>query len=154
MTGDPKLEEAAAKRIAQEKICAAWALQKTIDQLCDLFHGMDDPYLRDRAQDIRVVGLRIRDRLSGGSSIGTSAQDIILAAEDISPADVMELDLKRVRGILTQEGGPTSHTAILSRGLHIPALVCVTGLQDSAREGDPVIIDGLGGNVLIQQGYL
>lgn len=150
MTGDPKLEEAAAKRIAQEKICAAWALQKTIDQLCDLFHGMDDPYLRDRAQDIRVVGLRIRDRLSGGSSIGTSAQDIILAAEDISPADVMELDLKRVRGILTQEGGPTSHTVILSRGLHIPALVCVTGLQDSAREGDPVIIDGLGGNVLIQ----
>ena len=52
-------------------------------------------------------------------------------------------------GIVTTEGGPTSHTAILSRGLHIPGLAGVTGLVDIAREREPIIVDGLGGCVLL-----
>lgn len=152
MTRDPKLVESAFKRIASEQICAAWALTKTIDSLCEIFRNMDDPYLKDRAQDVRVVGLRIRDRLAGQKEAYAASEDIILAAEDISPADIMDIDLKKLRGIVTREGGPTSHTAILARGLHIPALVCVTGLMVTAREGDQAIIDGLGGNVLIAPG--
>ncbi len=149
MTRDPKLGGAAARRIAEEGICASWALHKTIEELGRIFDAMDDPYLRERAQDIRSVGSRIKGWLTGAAEREAEDADIILAAEDISPADVMDVDLKRIRGILTQEGGPTSHTSILSRGLHIPALVCVTGLRLAAREGDSVIVDGLGGGVLI-----
>lgn len=149
MAQDPKLVKSTRQLIAKEQVCAAWALSTVMNQLCEIFRGMDDPYLKDRAQDIRVVGLRILGKLSGADGHGALGDDIILAAEDISPADVMDLDARRIRGIVTREGGITSHTAILARGMHIPALVNVTNLMMAAREGDRVIIDGLAGNVLI-----
>ena len=146
---DPKLLDAAIRRVAHKKICAAWALSHTVDELCALFQGMDDPYLRDRAQDIRTVGLRLAECLAGRPSGGGGDVPCILAAEDISPADVMELKPGSVLGILTQEGGLTSHTAILSRGMHIPALTGVSDLLATAREGEEVILDGLSGCVLL-----
>lgn len=146
---DPKLLDSACARIRKELICAPWALDRTVEDLCDVFRGMDDPYLRDRAQDIRAVGLRLRERLAGTRHRRNSGTPGVLAAEDLSPADVMELNLQGVLGILTAEGGPTSHTAILSRSLHIPALVGVTGLLNAVRDEDQVIVDGLGGCVLL-----
>ncbi|MBQ9451707.1 MAG: phosphoenolpyruvate--protein phosphotransferase [Desulfovibrio sp.] len=147
---DPKLINAALTRISHKLICASWALKLTVDELCMLFRSMDDPYLRDRAQDIRAVGLRLREYLYPGEGQNdVSENDGILVAEDLSPADVMELNLNRVQGILTAEGGPTSHTAILSRGLRIPYLADVTGLLESAREEEPLIVDGLSGCVLL-----
>lgn len=149
MTRDPKLVNAILSRIEHRLVCAAWALKLTIEELCALFRDMDDPYLRDRAQDIRAVGLRLREGLTENPSRNSSGQTDILIAEDISPADVMELDLDCVQGILTEEGGPTSHTAILSRSLRIPCLAGVTGLLGIARENEQVIVDGLGGRVLL-----
>ncbi|WP_298033204.1 phosphoenolpyruvate--protein phosphotransferase [uncultured Desulfovibrio sp.] len=145
---DPRLLDAALVRIEHKKICASWALNHTVEELCALFQGMDDPYLRDRTQDIRAVGLRLRECLSGAQHDNAVSAPSVLVAEDLSPADVMELNLEGVLGILTAEGGPTSHTAILSRGLHIPALVGVTGLLNTAREDERIILDGLGGCVL------
>lgn len=146
---DPKLLDSACARIRKELICAPWALDRTVEDLCDVFRGMDDPYLRDRAQDIRAVGLRLRERLAGTRPRRNAEGPSVLAAEDLSPADVMELNLQGVLGILTAEGGPTSHTAILSRSLHIPALVGVTGLLNAVRDEDQVIVDGLTGCVLL-----
>lgn len=146
---DPKLVDSACALVEKEGICAPWALERTVEDLCAIFRKLDDPYLRDRAQDIRAVGLRLRDGLAGSQTNRTNEQPGILAAEDLSPADVMELNLKGILGILTSEGGPTSHTAILSRGMHIPALVGVTGLLRSAHEGDSIIVDGLSGRVLL-----
>lgn len=145
---DPKLLDAALARIEHKKICASWALNHTVEELCALFRGMDDPYLRDRAQDIRAVGLRLRECLAGAQHDNAVSGPSVLVAEDLSPADVMELNLDDVLAILTAEGGSTSHTAILSRGLHIPALVGVTGLLNTAREDERIIVDGLGGCVL------
>ncbi len=149
MAADPKLMSSTRQLIDREKVNAAWALSRVVGQLCEVFSGMDDPYLRDRAQDVRVVGLRILAKLTGAARQECLRRDIVLAAETVSPADVMDLDAGRIRGIITREGGITSHTAILARGMHIPALVCVTNLMVAAREGDSVIIDGLAGNVLI-----
>ncbi|MBQ3060799.1 MAG: phosphoenolpyruvate--protein phosphotransferase [Desulfovibrio sp.] len=146
---DPKLLNAALARIEHKCICAAWALRHTVEELCELFRSMDDPYLRDRAQDIRAVGLRLRECLTGRQPRDRSQSPSVLTAEDLSPADVMEMDLNGVLGIITVEGGPTSHTAILSRGLHIPALVGVTGLLENALENETVIVDGLSGCVLL-----
>lgn len=148
LASDPRLLGAALARIRHRKICAAWALEETVAELCELFRGMDDPYLRDRAQDVRATGLRLGAALYGETA-KPSASVGILAAEDLSPADVMELEPKAILGILTSEGGPTSHTAILARSLRVPALVGVTGLADAAREGEMVIVDGLSGRVLL-----
>ena len=149
LASDPRLMGTALARIRHRKICAAWALEETVEELCELFRGMDDPYLRDRAQDVRAMGLRLAEALRGGSAPRGDASAGILVAEDLSPADVMELDTAGVLGILTAEGGPTSHTAILARSLRVPALVGVTGLTEAARDGENVIVDGLSGCVLL-----
>ena len=146
---DPKLVGSALSRIEKELVCAAWALDSTVEQLCSIFRNMDDPYLRDRAQDIRAVGLRLRECLAGSCALPAAAGAGILAAQDLSPADVMDMDFKDVRAVITAEGGPTSHTAILSRGLHIPALVGVTGLLETGKPGEKVIVDGLNGCLLL-----
>ncbi len=146
---DPKLVGSALSRIEKELVCAAWALDSTVEQLCSIFRNMDDPYLRDRAQDIRAVGLRLRECLAGSCALPAASGAGILAAQDLSPADVMDMDFKDVRAVLTAEGGPTSHTAILSRGLHIPALVGVTGLLETGKPGEKVIVDGLNGCLLL-----
>lgn len=150
MTRDPKLVNSTCQLVEKEHVGAAWALNNVVNQLVEVFRSIDDPYLKDRAQDVRVVGMRILNHLSGTTREEASpGANLILAAEDVSPADIMDLDVRSIRGIVTREGGITSHTAILARGMHIPALVCVTNLLVAAREGDTVIIDGLGGNVLI-----
>ena len=66
---DPKLVGSALSRIEKELVCAAWALDSTVEQLCSIFRNMDDPYLRDRAQDIRAVGLRLRECLAGSCAL-------------------------------------------------------------------------------------
>lgn len=150
MARDPKLLDATLARIECNKICASWALEQTIEELCILFEGMDDPYLRDRAQDIRSVGLRISDSLA--SSQRTRMFDntgSILVAEDISPADVIEIQMSNIHGLLTTQGGMTSHTAILARGQRIPALAGVNRLLETAKEGEIAILNGLEGYVLL-----
>ena len=72
----------------------------------------------------------------------------VLMAEDLSPADVMDMDFSGVQALVTAQGGPTSHTAILARGLRIPALVGLPDVLATVREGDSVIVDGVGGILL------
>ncbi len=149
MTRDPKIANSTCKLIENEHYGASYALNQVMTELVEAFRSIDDPYLRDRAQDVRVVCMRVLDHLSGLCQLHEKEDNLILAAEDISPADIMDLDVSTIRGIMTREGGITSHTAILARGMHIPALVCVTNLLVATRDGDTAIIDGLGGNVLI-----
>lgn len=150
MARDPKLLDASLARIEHKKISASWALSQTIEELCALFEEMDDPYLRDRSQDIRTVGLRMRDFLvDKGKKSDINAPYGILIAEDISPADIVEVNLSAVQGILTAQGGTTSHTAILARGQRIPALAGVNDLLSMAREGETAIINGLEGYALL-----
>lgn len=147
---DPKLLKDAGRRIREEHLCASWALEKTVDALCATFRNMEDPYLRDRAQDIRAVGLRIQAKLSGKEAPAREhAAPCIHAAEDLSPADTLDLKVDRILALVTAEGGPTSHTAILARSLRIPAVVGVTGILEDARDGDFVIVDALRGCVYI-----
>ncbi|WP_299393537.1 phosphoenolpyruvate--protein phosphotransferase [uncultured Desulfovibrio sp.] len=145
---DPKLLESAARKIESDLICASWALDETINQLCALFDKMEDPYLRDRAQDIRAVGLRLRESLQGAHAVVAPEEACVLMAEDLSPADVMDMDFSGVQALVTAQGGPTSHTAILARGLRIPALVGLPDVLATVHEGDSVIVDGVGGVLL------
>lgn len=150
MARDPKLLDATLSRIECKQICASWALEQTIEELCVLFEGMDDPYLRDRTQDIRSVGLRIGDVLTSTQRSRTfESAGGILVAEDISPADVIEIPMNSIHGLLTTQGGMTSHTAILARGQRIPALAGINKLLETAKDGELAILNGLEGYVLL-----
>ncbi|GFM36911.1 phosphoenolpyruvate--protein phosphotransferase [Desulfovibrio psychrotolerans] len=147
---DPKLMLAAATRIRERLITAEWALEQSVETIAAAFSAIDDPYIRERIQDVRVVADRIMQRLLGGySSTRALAERMVLMAHDLTPADAIELELDKIMSFATSEGGKTSHTGILARSLQIPAIVGVEGLEESARDGELVIIDALRGRILI-----
>lgn len=150
MARDTKLLDASLSRIQHSHICASWALSQTIEELCAMFESMDDAYLRDRAQDVRSVGLRICEFLVREHQPECSAlPQGILAAEDLSPADVVDGSLGSIYGLLTEQGGTTSHTAILARGQRIPAIAGINDLLNISKDGEMAIINGLEGYVLL-----
>lgn len=145
---DPQIMQGAKARIRRRKICAAWALSETIEELRKLFSDMADPYLCDRAQDIKIIGRSLGNALDGVKNSFQCDFNGILAAFDLSPAHVLELQLDGIQGLATVEGGITSHTAILARGLKVPAVVGVMRLFEVARYGEIVIVDGFSGSIL------
>lgn len=99
-------------------------------------------YMAERAGDLADVAQRIIAHLRGVAAPGvpTSDEPFILVAPDLAPADTALLDLAKVLGLITRDGGPTSHTAILARSKSIPAIVGVTGALDLV-DGTVVIAD-------------
>ncbi len=150
---DPRLLGEATERVRTQRLCAPWALQKSIDALCAAFLDIDDPYLRERALDLRAVGVRLQCHLAGKKYDpleGMDASPRIHMADDLSPVDTLNLSVDSMLALVMSEGGPTSHTAILARSLRIPAMVGVTGLLDTVKEHDLVVVDAFQGCVYIE----
>lgn len=108
-------------------------------------------YLAERAADLEDIGNRVISVLLGLPMPGIPVRDepYILVAEDLSPADTATLDSSRVLAILTEQGGPTSHTAIIAKSLGIPAIVACKGIF-SLPEDTRVLVDGSSGVVIIE----
>ncbi|QUW18518.1 phosphoenolpyruvate--protein phosphotransferase [Agrococcus sp. Marseille-Q4369] len=106
-------------------------------------------YMAERATDLDDVAQRVVARLRGVAAPGVPVSDepFILVARDLAPADTATLDLERTLALVTQEGGPTSHTAILARSKSLPAVVGVVGLLDAAADGQRAIVDARAGTV-------
>ena len=137
--------------IETERINAEWALKKVTSSLRSRFNRMADPYLKERALDIVHVSDRILINLAGGNTADISRLDrqVILVAKDISPAQAIQIKQDTIRGFITDLGGKTSHTGIIARSLHIPA---VMGLQTATTQinmDDLLIVDGSSGVVVI-----
>lgn len=137
--------------IETELVNAEWALKKVASSLKAMFLNMSDPYLQERAVDIGHVSDRILQHLVGSDNINIAAIDkrVVLVASDLSPAQTSQIQLERVKGFVTDKGGGTSHTSIIARTLGIPA---VSGLDQATKvigNGDLIIVDGLGGNVIV-----
>ncbi|MCU1569614.1 MAG: phosphoenolpyruvate-protein phosphotransferase,PTS enzyme [Naasia sp.] len=107
-------------------------------------------YMAERATDLDDVSQRVIARLSGVSAPGVPESDIpfVLVARDLAPADTALLDLSVVLGVVTSDGGPTSHTAILAREKGITAVVGVSGALDIT-DGSTVIVDAAAGSVVV-----
>ncbi|MDE5832426.1 MAG: phosphoenolpyruvate--protein phosphotransferase [Desulfovibrio sp.] len=143
---DPRIIGATATRVKHLKICAAQALAITIDELASMFNETDNPYLRERTRDIKAIGRALGRALPGQAFACREINGGIVAARDISPADMMEFS---GQGLITVDGGPASHTAILARGMNAPAVVGVARLFEEARQCEMAIVDGLSGVILL-----
>lgn len=108
-------------------------------------------YMAERATDLADVAQRIIAALRGVPAPGVPDSDVpfILVAPDLAPADTALLDLEKVLALVTRDGGPTSHTAILARSKSIPALVGVVGALDLA-DGTLVVADAAAGLVVVE----
>ncbi|MBA8816699.1 phosphotransferase system enzyme I (PtsI) [Microbacterium halimionae] len=146
MAEDPSLETEIDSRVANGKT-AEWAVFDAFATFRDALTAMGG-YLGERAADLDDVAQRVIARLQGVAAPGVPepGHPFILVAKDLAPADTALLDLSQVLALVTTEGGPTSHTAILAREKSIVAIVGAAGAKDLV-EGETVIVDAAAGVV-------
>jgi len=150
MLKDPKLAGVAEEYVKSLGLNAPWALEKAVSDQEAAFGAIDDPYIRERMQDVRVVADKVQAKLIGRESdLASISGRAIIMAHDLTPADTVELQVDKIMGFATVRGGKTSHTGIMARSLGIPALVGTDKLEDFVRDGDLVILDGLSGKVVV-----
>lgn len=142
--------------IRSEHINAEWALDVVVSRFLAGFEKVEDPYLRERGQDIRHIHERLARILVGGKKSSMDTKNVkgksIIIAHDLSPADTIQLNINRISGFATDVGGRTSHTSIVARALEIPAVVGVGNVTSLVKNNDTIIIDGDAGVVIINPG--
>jgi phosphotransferase system enzyme I (PtsP) len=111
-----------------------------------------DPYLRERLHDLEDLNDRLLRHLSGeGAPVHRELpENAILIARNLGPADILEYDRGRLKGILLEEGSVASHAGIVARALEIPCVGRLSGLRDRVNQGDPVIVDAESGEAFLR----
>ena len=131
---------------------AAWAWQHAIEERVADMQKVENERLAARAVDLHDVGQRVLRLLAGVTGGETHLPDepVLLIADDLSPSDTARLDPKRILGLCTALGGPTSHTAIIARSLDIPAVVGAGPALLEQKNGTTSILDGTSGRLYIE----
>src|SRR5215212_7097178 len=114
---------------------------------------IDDPLLADRMHDLEDLANRLLRTVSG--QVGTAASqglrtDAILIARNLGPAELLEYDRRRLKGVILEEGALTAHVVIVARAMGIPVLGRVRGIRGKVREGDPMLLDADQGTVTLR----
>ncbi|PRC93286.1 phosphoenolpyruvate--protein phosphotransferase [Solimicrobium silvestre] len=153
---DPMLAQAPLEIIRTRHYNAEWALVTQIDVLLAQFDEIEDDYLRERKADIEQVADRLLKLLTGSATtlppnagVDELNTHMIVVARDISPADMMQFQDSAFVGFVTDEGGRSSHTAIVSRSLGIPAVVGMGNASHLIQQDDWLIIDSVAGVVIV-----
>ncbi len=152
---DEALLDGTQQRMETESMNVEWALWEATEEFAQTLAQLEDSYFQARATDIYDIRMRIINHLQGRST--AQLQDInepvIIAARDLLPSDTAGLNPAFILGMMTEQGGPTSHTAILARQLGIPAVVGVTGLLAALKVASSqtarAALDGSTGSVVI-----
>ena len=149
---DPELQQAYTQKIDDETLNAESAVRQTADFYIEIFKGMEDnPYMQERAADIKDVTDRLVAHLLGVKipDLSTIDEEVVVVAYDLTPSDTAQLNRQFVKGFATDIGGRTSHSAIMSRSLEIAAVVGTGNVSKEINDGDTVIVDGLNGDVIV-----
>ena len=151
LLSDPMLSEEIKQKIQNELVNAEFAVDSVYDMYAGMFASMDDELMQQRATDMKDLKVRILKGLLGMADVDVARlpEGSILVAEDLTPSMTAGLNPQTVYGIVTELGGRTSHSAILSRALEIPAVVAISGLLENIHDGDTVCFDGDKGEVVI-----
>ncbi|MDR1699923.1 MAG: phosphoenolpyruvate--protein phosphotransferase, partial [Lachnoclostridium sp.] len=136
--------------ITAQNLNAEYAIAKTSENFEKMFAAMDDDYMKERAADVKDISARLI-RILGNEqqAIFSPKEPVILAADDLTPSETVQLDKSKILAFATVRGSVNSHTAILARTMNIPAII---GLSDLTEEydGKEVIIDGFTGILYIE----
>lgn len=128
------------------------AVKEAIEKFVNMFDLLDDQYMKERALDIKDVGNRLLKHLLGAleETLPPKDQPYILVAKELSPSQMVHLDINQALGLVTNLGGKTSHVAIMARAMGVPYVLGVEGKQGTPiQNGDFLIIDGDEGHVFI-----
>lgn len=145
---DPDLIEATVDSIVENSWGAEYAWSRSVRVVLQRYESLEDAYLQVRATDVTDIGIQVLGALGVGPTAAAPEFEgpIVVVARELTPSQTVSLDLTHVCGLVTETGGPTSHTAILARALGIPAVGGYPGVS-SIRSGDELGIDGFSGVV-------
>ena len=155
MLDDSAFSRVPAEIIHQRRCNAEWALKLQQDALVQVFDAMEDPYLRTRRDDVehlvrRVQQILLRAEHPPGVQIERESEPRILIAVDLAPSEMLLLHQQQIAAIVTERGGPLSHTAILARSLGIPALVGVNQATRLLHDNELLVVDANHGTLLCE----
>ena len=148
---DPSFVDEIYRDVREKRKNIEKSLFEVSERYAQTLLQMDDDYLRERATDIRDVTRRIlRNLMGGGADLLAGLENPrVLVARDIAPSDMAAFDRRKILGVVTELGSPTSHTAIMARAMDLPAIVGMRDLHTKLRDGDRVILDGVRGIVVM-----
>ncbi|MFF5908299.1 phosphoenolpyruvate--protein phosphotransferase [Staphylococcus cohnii] len=148
---DPELIQPIEDKIKNEQVNAPTALSDVTGQFITIFEAMDNEYMKERAADIRDVSKRVLAHILGVELPNPSMieESVVIIGNDLTPSDTAQLNKEFVQGFVTNIGGRTSHSAIMSRSLEIAAVLGTKSITQEVKQGDMIIVDGLTGEVII-----
>lgn len=148
---DPTLVEEVTRSIREDHHSSDYAVQTVAQRFSSALEGVQDPYLSERAADVRDVTQRLILNLVGGPACDLTqlTEPVILVAPDLTPSATAVLDRTKILGFATDAGGLTSHTAIMARKLRIPAVVGLGDISRRVHSGEYALLDGHGGTLVL-----
>jgi phosphotransferase system enzyme I (PtsI) len=148
---DNKLRRKIADLIRSELVTAEYAVSTVLKKIASDFSAVKDAYISERAADIYDIERRLLKQLVGKKheDVGHLNEQVVIVARELSPTQTAGFDKRFVKGMATDAGGRTSHTAIVARALGIPAVVALEDLTDIVGPDDTVIVDGNRGIVIV-----
>lgn len=151
VASDPSMKDEIISMIKSENCNASFALDSVSKKYIEMFEGMDDIYMKERAADIKDVSTRIIYNILGikTQDLTSINEEVIIVAFDLTPSETSQLNKKFVKGFATDIGGRTSHSAIMARSLEIPAVLGLKTITSDVEDGDILAIDGDSGEVFI-----
>jgi phosphotransferase system enzyme I (PtsP) len=140
-----RLREAVASGLTAEA-----AVERVQNDARARLQRQTDPYLRDRLHDLTDIANRLLHQLAGQSLVllpSELPENAVLVARSMSPAALLDYDRGRLRGVVLEEGGASSHIAIVARALAIPVVSDIPNISEIAEQGDAIVVDGAAGQV-------
>ncbi|PWM25497.1 MAG: phosphoenolpyruvate--protein phosphotransferase [Oscillospiraceae bacterium] len=155
MLSDPFMQSQMAEMIESGQ-CAEAAVDQVCTMYAEMFAGVDDELMRQRAADVRDLRGRMLSILLGAGEPDLSRLPVgsVLVIHDLPPSLAVGLSRENIAAILTETGGKTSHSAILARALELPAVLGVPKAMETVRDGDGIIVDGSEGVVMLNPDQL
>jgi phosphotransferase system enzyme I (PtsI) len=137
--------------IRQFRANAEWAVRRATDRIREAYESLDDEYFRERGTDIENVVERILLNLSGDKPFSWEQlpHDLIIVSHSFNPSSFASMDLQKVRGLALEAGGRTSHTAIITRSLRIPAVMQIRNSLSAITSEDLLLINGDEGELVV-----
>ncbi|MGD1821655.1 MAG: phosphoenolpyruvate--protein phosphotransferase [Pleomorphochaeta sp.] len=152
LIGDEDIEEGIKEYIFSKRMCAEKASVLVMEENAKDLEALDNPYMQERAADIRDIGKRLSYCIAGVElmSLSDIEEPVIIIAEDLTPSDTAQIDKDKVLGFACEVGGATSHVAIMARTLELPALVGCSSLLNELNNGDEIILDASTGKIITE----
>jgi len=151
MLHDPRLHSELQKRIGEECQSAAFAVSGVLHNYASALRRLDNPLLADRAQDVLDIERQLLTQLGAVTRqpLSELSEPVIVLSHMLTPSETANLDRRFVKGFCTETGGPGGHTAIVAKGLELPAVVGIGRFLHSITGSDCVIVDGDRGRVIV-----